>query len=179
MSESSPAPGREPNFVLGLLRDWAIAIVVVVVVFAGYNLLYRPSPPALGPAPAFVLADLEGNEVDPGKAGGVVVLNFWFTSCPPCVREIPELSQFHAENPDVPMYGISTDIGMPRPRLAAESRRLGISYPVLHDFRGEIAGKYQVDSFPTTLIVKDGQIVQARVGAVDRRVLSKMVAAAK
>jgi thiol-disulfide isomerase/thioredoxin len=183
MSERPPTPPPstqpEGNFVLGLLRDWGIALAVVVAVFLGYQLLYRPVPPALGPAPDFSLTDLDGQPFALSKAGDLVVLNFWFTTCPPCRREIPELSAWHQEHPEVPMYGVSADIGMPTARLAAEVKRLGIGYPVLHDQRGDVSQLYAVDSFPTTLIIKGGKIVQARVGAVDRGTLSDMVAKAR
>jgi thiol-disulfide isomerase/thioredoxin len=183
MSDTA-APRREAPtagpFLAGLLRDWGIALVVVLAVFAAYNLVFAPSPPELGPAPDFQLADLEGRSVSlSSMPHEVVVLNFWFTTCPPCRAEIPELTAFHAQNPDVGLYGVSTDVGMPPARLKHEADRLGIGYPVLHDVHAEIAGRYGIDVFPTTLVVRDGQIVSARVGAVDRRTLGAMVAAAR
>jgi len=165
--------------VLGLLRDWGIAVAVVLIVFLGYQALYRPEPPAMGPAPDFSLTDLQGQPFELSKAGDLVVLNFWFTTCPPCRHEIPELSEWHKENPDVPMYGVSTDIGMPTSRLQAEVQRLGVSYPVLHDQQGQVARSYDIDSFPTTLVIKNGKIVQARVGALDKSILNQMVASAR
>ena len=57
MTEPSPpnAPPTPPSFLAGLLRDWGLALAVVVLVFAGYNLLFAPKPPALGPAEDFTL----------------------------------------------------------------------------------------------------------------------------
>ena len=42
-------------------------------------------------------------------AGKVVVLNFWRSDCPPCVAEMPVLSEFSQANPDVPVIGIATE----------------------------------------------------------------------
>lgn len=183
MTEPKDPVPTEPGtgaFVIGLLRDWGVAVVVVLVVFAGYNLLFRPTAPALGPAPDFSLADLDGQPVQLSAVDdGLVILNFWFTTCPPCVREIPELSKFHADHPDVALYGVSTDIGMPTSRLKQQSARLGVRYPVLHDVRGEVAGQYGVDVFPTTLVIRDGEIVGSRVGMVNGELLDQMVAAAR
>ncbi|MEQ1570231.1 MAG: TlpA disulfide reductase family protein [Myxococcota bacterium] len=174
---TEPTASEAPqNFVLGLIRDWAIAVVVVFGLFVAYAFLFRPAAPGLGPAPAFTLSDLDGAAVTlPSPAGELVVLNFWFTTCPPCRREIPELSRFHQEHPEIPLFGVSTDVGMSPQRLAAESRRLGITYPVLHDRRAEVAGLYGVDSFPTTLVIKGGKVVQAKVGMVDGPTLLRMV----
>ena len=178
-----PAPPQEPrpaSFLRGLLRDWGIALAVVVLVFAAYNLLFAPKPPALGPAPDFTLRTPTGEVVTLSQVRAeVVVLNFWFTTCPPCRAEIPELSAWSQANPDVPLYGVSTDVGMPPGRLQKEAERLGVRYPVLHDVRAEVAGKYGVDVFPTTLVLRDGQIVQARVGQVNAETLDAMVAAAR
>jgi thiol-disulfide isomerase/thioredoxin len=176
-ADSQPKTG---SFLLGLLRDWGVALVVVLVVFAGYNLMFAPKPPALGPAPDFVLQDLNGQQVTLSQIDDKpVILNFWFTTCPPCRAEIPELTRFHAEHPDVPIYGVSTDINLATPQLKKASDRLGVGYPVLHDLRAEVAQKYGVDVFPTTLIVQNGEIVSARVGGVNRAILSQMLADAQ
>jgi thiol-disulfide isomerase/thioredoxin len=43
--------------------------------------------------------------------GKVVVLNFWYTSCPPCLKEIPELNKLVEEfkGKDVVFLGLATD----------------------------------------------------------------------
>ncbi len=43
--------------------------------------------------------------------GKIVVLNFWYTSCPPCLKEIPELNKIVAEyqGKDVVFLGLATD----------------------------------------------------------------------
>lgn len=174
------APPKTGAFLLGLLRDWGMAAAVVVVVFAGYNFFFAPSPPPLGPAPDFTLQDLDGKPVTLSAVDDdVVVLNFWFTTCPPCRAEIPELTKFHQEHPEIEMYGVSTDVNLRTAQLKTASSRLGVGYPVLHDMRAEVAQKYGVDVFPTTLVIKDGQIVSARVGGIDRKMLTTMVSAAK
>lgn len=165
---TNPPPAPKGSFFLGLVRDWALAVVVVLVLLAGYNWLFGPKAPPLGEAPDFTLSNLEGEEVVLSSLDGTVVLNFWFTSCPPCRAEIPELSRFHEAHPDIAMYGVSTDIGMPTTTLASLSKRLGITYPVLHDVRGRVSGLYGVGVFPTTLVIKDGQIVTVRVGVVNQ-----------
>lgn len=41
---------------------------------------------------------LDGSEVDVARwRGKPLLVNFWATWCPPCVKELPEINQFHAE----------------------------------------------------------------------------------
>ncbi len=164
------------NNLKGLARDWLLAIVVVVALWFLWLTFFAPGPKNAGPAPDFALMDLEGEEVRLSEHDDVVVLNFWFTSCPPCRHEIPELSAFHEANPDIPIYGVSID-RMPSSRLDAMSRKLGITYPVLHDAESRVANQYGVSLFPTTVVVHQGQIADVRMGEVTRRSLEAMVAA--
>jgi cytochrome c biogenesis protein CcmG/thiol:disulfide interchange protein DsbE len=166
------------KFALDLLRDWGIAFAAVLVAFAAFNFFAAPRPKSEGPAPAFASADLTGAPVSLASldaTGDVVVLNFWFTTCPPCRHEIPELARFHEERPDVPLVGISVDRNLPTDRLAATSKRLGINYPVVHDADMAISSAYGVGVFPTTVLVRDGQIVATRVGEVNGATLTRML----
>lgn len=170
------------RFLAGLLKDWGIAFVVVLAAFALYSWITTPQPKTSGPAPAFELADLEGNRVSLAaldERADVVVLNFWFTTCPPCRREIPQLSAFHRQHPDVPLVGISIDRNLSTDRLAVTSRKLGVEYPVLHDPEARVAAEYGVAVFPTTVLVRDGQIVATRIGEVTAESLLAMVEGAR
>ena len=181
MTETSESPGPRPGettmqFLGGLLRDWGLAMVVVVIVFLGYSMLFGPAAPKVGQAPDFTLVDLDGRRTTLSDVDAeVVVLNFWFTDCPPCRAEIPELTAFAKAHPDVALYGVSTDLNMPRKRLAAESARLGVGYPVLHDVRADVARTYGVSVFPTTVVIKDMEIVASKLGAVDRTQLERLL----
>jgi peroxiredoxin len=45
-------------------------------------------------APEFEVTDIDGNLINSEKLRGkVVVLNFWFTGCSPCIGEMPELNK--------------------------------------------------------------------------------------
>lgn len=170
------------KFLSGLLRDWGVALVIFLAGLALFTWLSTPAPRTEGPAPPFSLADLEGNTVtldDLQERGEVVVLNFWFTDCPPCRREIPELSAFAAEHPDVPLVGISIDTRLSGSGLLARSRRLGVDYPVLHDPEMRVAGAYGVGVYPTTVLVREGRIVGHRTGEVTKASLERMVDAAR
>jgi thiol-disulfide isomerase/thioredoxin len=175
-----PQPPTKGAFLLGLLRDWGIALVVVVAIIAAFNVFLGPRAPAEGPAPDFTLADTEGNTWTLSRIPErVVVLNFWFTNCPPCRREIPELAAWHEANPDVPLLGIHVDPRMPPGAVTQSAKRLGINYPVLDDRTVSITRSYGVDTFPTTIVLVDGAIVDAKVGSLDAATLDAMVSRAR
>lgn len=49
----------------------------------------------------FAVEDVHGNPVNSADLRGkVLVLNFWFVACPPCIREIPELNRLVARYSD-------------------------------------------------------------------------------
>jgi len=42
----------------------------------------------------FKTTDINDNKVNTKNLGGkIIVLNFWFIKCPPCIREMPELNK--------------------------------------------------------------------------------------
>jgi len=48
------------------------------------------------PAPKFEIIDMDGNRINSENTKGkVVFLNFWFTTCKPCIMEIPDLNKIY------------------------------------------------------------------------------------
>jgi len=62
--------------------------------------------------PEFRLPDIAGRDmVSSSWAGKVLVLNFWATWCPPCLRELPLFDEIQQEHPDgrLQVVGIAID----------------------------------------------------------------------
>ena len=172
--------GPGGNFFLGLLRDWGIALIVVVLVFVGFNVFFGPGKPPSGPAQDFTLSDLDGGSWTLSEASEkVIVLNFWFTDCPPCRKEIPDLVRWQNENPGIPIVGIHVDPRKPPGVVKRVSEQLGINYLVLDDRDRSVSTSYNVTNYPTTVVLVDGEVVDAKVGMISHERLTAMVDAVR
>lgn len=131
------------------------------------------APQEGAPAPNFVMATLDGQQVSLSDLKGkVVVLNFWATWCGPCRDEMPlfqEAANQHAEDGLV-VIAVNVREGASTVRLFVE--KLKLRYTIGMDEKGAVAGRYRVRSFPTTYFVgRDGAIEGRRVGSYTRQIL--------
>lgn len=163
----------------GMVRDWFLALAIVVVVLVLWNTLAPQSVVTGEEAPTFVLDGPSGEHLDLQTLHGQrVVINFWATWCPPCRDEIPAFSAFHAAHPEVALYGVSVDEGVSGKGLALKAEQLGITYPVLHDARSDVANSFRVQAIPTTVVINaDGRIAAAHQGPLSQARLEALVSA--
>ncbi len=112
----------------------------------------------------FIVTDMQGNNIKLSELRGkVVVLNFWFIKCAPCVMEMPELNELvHLyDGKEVAFIGITFD-----------SKDLVEQFLEKKDFDYTIAPNandainiYGVRSFPTNMIIdQQGRIVLKEIG---------------
>ena len=129
--------------------------------------------------PAFDGKDLAGNEVKSSTLFGentVTVVNFWFTTCSPCVGELAELEALNKQLAEKggAVVGINSFTLDGDKTAIAEAKDIltkkGVSYKnIWFDSKSE-AGKFTsgLYSYPTTYVVdKNGNIVgEPIVGAI-------------
>jgi peroxiredoxin len=156
-------------------------IWIVVGIAAAFALLSLPrerhlAAPLLPALPAastriaepFELPGAAGGRVSLGDhAGEVVLLNFWATWCPPCREELPALQALHASlaSEGLTILAVSVDGGSADAvaRFAAER---GLAFPVLHDPSEEVARRYGVLAYPTSVVIdRAGRVVLSAPGA--------------
>jgi len=141
---------------------------VALAVFTAIRLL----PDAGDPAPAITLTTLDGRRLSVNELRGKVVLvTFWATTCPPCVKEIPHLVELYQalnrQGLEIIAVAMSYD---PPSYVAAMVQRRRIPYPVALDPEGEAARAFgDVRQTPTSiLIAPDGRIAAYRIGSLNR-----------
>ena len=146
---------------------------------AGSDMTNPPDDGSMQKFPAFEGKDLDGNPVKSDElfsANAVTVVNFWFTTCNPCVGELSELESLHQEltKKGGGVVGINSfTLGGDEAAISEAKSVLskkGVTYPnVYFPAQGE-AGKFveNVFAYPTTYVVdRSGNIVgDPIVGAI-------------
>ncbi len=70
-------------------------LMLLLIAAAGY---YRFSPPPLAQVPDITLVSVDGEELQlPAYRGKPLLVTFWSTTCPACVKEIPHLIDLYRE----------------------------------------------------------------------------------
>ncbi|OJU76967.1 MAG: hypothetical protein BGO09_13325 [Bacteroidetes bacterium 47-18] len=102
--------------------------------------------------------------LEPG--GGITILDFWYTSCMPCIKAIPHLNKLQQK------YGRQLRIVGVNPvenkekdqsRISAFLQRTPMEYPIL--ITDTIPQAYNVRGYPTLYIIdRDGKVAYAQMG---------------
>lgn len=100
--------------------------------------------------------------------GKWVVVNYWATSCPPCIKELPELKAFHKrhQDRDVVLLGVNFE-DIPLPWLKDFMSSVSMKYTVLRAGTSPETPFGTIMVLPTTFIVSPaGELVARQVGPV-------------
>ena len=149
---------------------------------AGSDMTNPPDDGSMQKFPAFEGKDLDGNPVKSDElfsANAVTVVNFWFTTCNPCVGELAELDALNKELAEKggSLIGVNTFTLDGDEAAISEAKdvlaKKGATYQnVYFDSDGE-AGKFTTNIFayPTTYVVdRSGNIVgEPIVGAITEK----------
>ena len=143
-----------------------IAVAVFALVGAlAYALMDKPS------APASTFTTLEGRPIVLGELRGKVVLvNFWATSCPGCIKEMPGMVETYNQYKDRGFEIVAVAMRYDPPNYVANFvRTRQLPFPVALDVEGAHARAFgNVQLTPTSFIIgKDGRILEQKLGELD------------
>lgn len=154
-------------------KNKIIALILVLILMVGVSSLLACSDGSNtqvtidSPAPDFKLKDLDGKSVSLSSfLGKSVLLNFWATTCPPCLSEMPYLQEVNKDWQDKGLVMLAVNNGEDTERVMSFIQGQQYTFPVLLDSQYEVAGKYNVRYLPTSVFIsKEGKIKTVIIGA--------------
>lgn len=163
-------------------RPWLFVAVAMAALIGGYVLHATTGRGGIDIRPllAVPMPDLEGKPRKVGDwTGQVLVVNFWATWCPPCLKEIPDFVRMQEKlaGKGVQFIGIAADQPEKVRDFAAKMR---MNYPIL---LGEmdvieiarLAGN-EVGGLPFTVILdRKGRWIHSESGALDEAKLTEIL----
>ncbi|MEX1828615.1 TlpA family protein disulfide reductase [Luteibacter sp. CQ10] len=150
-------------------------IAAVTLAFAAVPALASEAMPELK------VTTLDGKAFDlAAQRGKWVIVNYWATWCVPCIKEMPDISNFVKSRKDVTAIGLAfedTDVADVKTFLEAHK----VVYPIAQLDPTEPPKDFGAPKgLPTTfLIAPDGHVAKRFVGGVDGKKLGDAIAAGK
>jgi peroxiredoxin len=127
------------------------------------------APKSSGGAPDFTLPTLDGKNVSLSDyAGKVVLIDFWSTTCDPCLVEMPHIVSLYEKHKDKGFIVLAVSLDGPETRSQVSSivHDKKMSFPVLLDEETSVVARYnpKKDMPFSVLIDKNGSIVKKMSG---------------
>lgn len=145
-----------------------LSVLGFIAILAGLLAYLWFAPAGQSPAPNADFKDIQGNTFSLAQLKGKpLIINFWATTCPGCVLEMPalvELSQKYAAK-NLQIIGVAMNYD-PISQVKEMVRQKNISYTIVSDVNGGIAQAFgNVSLTPTTFfITKEGLIYRHKLG---------------
>ena len=157
-----------------MLKKLAIPLLLALLLAAlGYLLVQKK------PAPDIRLTTITGQPVDlRSLRGKMVLVNFWATTCPGCIAEMPRLVEtyrrYHPRGFELLAVAMTYD---PADQVAAYAQKNALPFPVALDGEGAWARSFgDVRLTPTAILIdKQGNIVRTTVGELDFAALDRQL----
>ena len=112
----------------------------------------------------FITNDIDGNHIKLSELKGkVVVLNFWFTKCHPCVDEMPNLNKLVKQYEDKNVTFLAITFNS-KDTVQKFLKSHTFDYTIVPNAT-DVISTYAAQSFPTSMVInKKGEIVLKEIG---------------
>ena len=91
----------------------------------------------------------------------ILILNFWATDCPTCIKEMPDLAKIYQEfKKDIELIAVAMPYDLPS-RVVNFKNKNELPFKVAIDPESKILGEFeQVKLTPTTIISDKNKVIQ-------------------
>ncbi|QDC44751.1 TlpA disulfide reductase family protein [Methylophilus medardicus] len=156
------------------LKKWVVPVVALAL-FAGLAIAVMQKPQA----PDVTFTTLTGEKISmQSLRGKTVLVNFWATDCPGCIKEMPDLINTYQQYKDKNLVVIAVAMPYDPPaQVANYTQEKALPFKVMHDGYGEMVKAFgEVNLTPTTFIFDaQGNRLQKTIGELNFTALRQLL----
>lgn len=135
------------------MKRWLGAGVMTLLLAGGAQAAGFEARAAV-PAPELKANDLKGApKTLADYRGKVVLLNFWASWCPPCLREMPSMERLRVKMAGRPLAIVALDSAETVDEVNAFLSKMKLGFPILLDPDGSNTKRWKVFALPTTFLL--------------------------
>ena len=149
-------------------KDILITLFAIFIIGSIVYLWLAPSGAQRAPDTTLQLIDGKKLKLSSLK-GKPVLITFWATSCPGCIKEMPHLIELYHKLHSKGLEIIGIAMPYDRPDYVMEMiKRKEVPYLISLDLKGDAVRDFgNVSLTPTTFLIDDqGQIVKKKIGEI-------------
>jgi len=161
------------------MKTKEIIIAIFALLMLGSIAYLWLAPSGLQKAPGITLQLIDGKKINlHDLKGQPVLITFWATSCPGCIKEMPHLIELYHELHSKGLEIIGIAMPYDRPDYVMEMvKRKNVTYKIAFDLKGEAVRAFgNVSLTPTSFLIDDeGNIVKQKIGEMKMEIWKKRI----
>jgi cytochrome c biogenesis protein CcmG/thiol:disulfide interchange protein DsbE len=112
-------------------------------------------------APEIGLSDLRGRSVRMSRLRGkVVIVDFWASWCEPCGEAMPVLNRLYRRYRRQGLVVVGVNVDRTERNARSFLRSTPVSFPIVHDARHQVAGRYGPPRMPSSYLIDRRGVVR-------------------
>lgn len=157
------ADGIAKAYKIGAFQSQSQIEEALVEVFPSFTLAPKPKvTPEIGSiAPDFTLQTIQGQIITLSTLRGkTVLLNFWVSTCPACVEELPYFQKIVDNRTNDELAILTINCGENKDTVLSTANSFRLSFPLLLDPDGDVCTTYGRGA-PTAILIDGNGIIRA------------------